>query len=111
VSRLDSSGSGYVAGSSQHGNEPSGSIKDGNFRGRRIDYQLVKDTIEQAEVAVTRYTYIREALGSNLGRDTGYSEVIRGFPHSLTHLFKSFLIQLSRYHPTLHSYSPSWKRR
>jgi hypothetical protein len=40
-------------------------IKCGYFRDRLIDYRLVKDT--------------REVLGSNLSRDTGYSEIIRGF--------------------------------
>jgi hypothetical protein len=29
------------------------------------------------------YTLIQEVLGSNLGRDTGYPDNFRGFPHSI----------------------------
>jgi len=41
---MDSSGSGedLVVGSCQHGNEPSGCIKDGEFLDQLSDYQLLK---------------------------------------------------------------------
>jgi hypothetical protein len=41
---LDSSDSEYgpVAGTCEHGNKPSGSIKDGEFLDYLIDYQLLK---------------------------------------------------------------------
>jgi len=41
---LDPSGSGYgpVADFCEHGSEPSGSIKGGEFHGYLSDYQLVK---------------------------------------------------------------------
>jgi hypothetical protein len=41
---VDASGSGYrpVADSCEHGNEPSGSIKGGNFLEQLSDYQLLK---------------------------------------------------------------------
>jgi hypothetical protein len=41
---LDSSGSGQeaVSGSCEHGNEPSGSTKGGEFLGYLSDYQLLK---------------------------------------------------------------------
>jgi hypothetical protein len=43
----------------------------------------VPSTIERVRLAVTLYTPIRELLGSNLGMDTDYPEIVRDFPQPL----------------------------
>jgi hypothetical protein len=73
---------------------------------------------ENAGVPRTLKTYIREVLGSNLGRRAGYSEIFRGFPLSfranagivpkfghdriVPNPFQ-FIIYQSSYHSTLYS--------